>query len=330
MMEWKLQLEQHRKFSAVFSFVLERNRHAILKIWKGDVRNMRKKRRWGDRYDGRRVRSNDPFFYVIPHVMNQRTGSMVFFDEIIDISSVDGYIHKMRAESMPDLRFLHVLIAAMVRVISQKPKVNRFVSGRKIYARNYIRIPITIKRSLSEASSEEVIQPEFEPTDTLADVVEKVNHEVTNVVAGNNNSTGSAASILRFCPGFLLAFIVWLVRRLDGWGWMPKFLNRASPFHGTVFITDLGSLGVKPVYHHLYDFGTCSVFVAFGKKERIPYLVNNETISEKKVIGMRVVVDERICDGFYFASALKLLKRILKNPALLEQPPEQVSEDNEV
>lgn len=291
----------------------------------------KKKRCFGDRYDGRRVKSKDPFFYVTPYVMRTRTDSMVFFDEIIDISGVDEYVHKKRASDLPDLRFLHVLIAAMLRVISQKPKVNRFVSGKKIYSRNYIRIPITIKRSLSEDAVEEIIQPEFEATDTLSDVVKKVNAEIEKIISTqNDSSTASVAKILKHCPRFLMSFIVFLVRWLDGHGWMPKALNRVSPFHGTVFITDLGSLGIKPVYHHLYEFGTCSVFIAFGKKEKIPYLVNNETICEKKVIGMRVVVDERICDGFYYASSLKMLKRILKKPELLETPPETVVTDNEV
>ena len=288
-----------------------------------------KKRRFCDRYDGRRIRSSDPFFDVIPHIMPNRTGSMVHFDNTIDISEIDSYIHRKRAEDIPDLRFLHIIIAAMVRTISQKPKVNRFVSGKKIYARNYIRIPVTIKRSLSEDASEEIIMPEFEPTDTLYDVVKKVNDEISKIVdTDDGNSTATAANLLHHCPGFLISFVVFIVKHLDNHGWMPRFLNKASPFHGTCFLVDLGSLGIGSVYHHLYDFGTCSSFVAFGKKEKTVNVVNGQ-IHEKKVVNMRVVVDERICDGFYYASSLKLMKRYMRKPYILETPPEEVFYDNE-
>lgn len=117
-----------------------------------------------------------------------------------------------------------------------------------------------------------------------------------------------------------------LVRHLDNLGFLPKAVNKASPFHSSIFITDIGSLGIKPVYHHLYEFGTCSVFLSLGKKERQPYFVSGELV-EKKVVGIRFVTDERICDGYYYASAIKMFKYYLKHPELLELPPEKIEED---
>lgn len=289
----------------------------------------KKKRRLCDRYDGRRISSRDPLFDVIPNIMPNRTGAMVHYDETIDLAPIDDYVHKKRSEDIPDLRFLHLFVAAIVRVISQKPKTNRFVAGRKVYARNYIRIPMTVKHSLSEDANEEIIMPEFEPTDTLYDVVEKMNKEMDTAFNNiDDNSTAAVAKILHFCPTFIIRFIVFLAQHLDNIGWMPKFIHKASPFHGSVFVVDLGSLGISPVYHHLYDFGTCSAFMTFGKKTKTTYVENGE-VKEKKTIGVRVVIDERICDGFYYSSSLRLFKRYLLHPERLEVPPEKVIEDNE-
>ena len=110
---------------------------------------------------------------------------------------------------------------------------------------------------------------------------------------------------------------------------MPKAIHEASPFHTSFFITDLGSLGIKPIYHHLYDFGTTSVFLAFGAKERHREIDREGNLIERKYIGMKVVNDERICDGHYYASAFKLLFQMFQNPSILETPPERVFQDQD-
>ena len=123
--------------------------------------------------------------------------------------------------------------------------------------------------------------------------------------------------------------LIGLLRVLDFYGIMPRVIHRASPFHTSVFITDLGSLGIKPIYHHLYNFGTTSIFVAFGAKERQREILKDGTIVERRYIGMKVVNDERICDGHYYASAFKLLLSYFKDPSQLERPPEAVVRDQD-
>ena len=94
-----------------------------------------------------------------------------------------------------------------------------------------------------------------------------------------------------------------------------------------MFITSMGSLGIPPIYHHLYDFGNIPVFIAFGKKTPRLSLTREGKVLEKKYIDFSVVTDERICDGHYFATALKYMREVLKNPEMLDTPPETVVED---
>jgi hypothetical protein len=108
---------------------------------------------------------------------------------------------------------------------------------------------------------------------------------------------------------------------------MPKVIHRASPFHTSAFVTDLGSLGIKPIFHHIYDFGTTSIFLAFGKKEHSREIDAAGQVVERKYIGLKVVNDERICDGHYFAGAFKILAPFLKDPRKLETPPARIVED---
>lgn len=289
----------------------------------------KRKRRFGDRYDGYRVRNNDPMFHVIPHIMRSRLDSQVFFEEEIDISGLREFILAHR-EDIPNLSTYHVFIAAAIRTIVQRPRLNRFVSGRKIFARSYLRASLTVKKSMSRDADEATILPEFDYTDTLYEITKKINDEVNNVKTageGNSNDTDLTIKIINYLPGFIKKFVVWILRNLDAIGKMPKIINRVSPFHSSIFITNVGSIGLNSVYHHLYEFGTTSVFLAIGKKESVQEITKDGSNNNKNVINVRLTLDERICDGFYFASSIKLFKRILKNPEVLLNPPEHIEED---
>lgn len=290
----------------------------------------KRRRRLGDRYDGYRIKSGDPMFGVIPHIMRSRLDCQVFFEEPIDISHIREFILAHRGE-MPGLSSYHLFIAALIRTIAQKPRLNRFVSGRKIYARNYIRASLTVKPSRSEDSDEAVVMPEFQPTDTLYEVVERFNEQVKEAKRQNEeekgNDTDVLIKILNTLPGFVLKFVVWSLRNLDAVGLMPKIINRLSPFHSSLFVTNVGSIGINSIYHHLYEFGTTSIFMAIGKKETLRELQSDGSVDSKTVINTRFVLDERICDGYYFASSIKLFKYYMKNPELLLLPPDYVKED---
>ncbi len=294
--------------------------------------NDKRKRRLGDRYDGYRVRNIDPVFGIIPYIMRTRLDSQIFFEEQIDISGLRKFIVENR-ESIPGLSMYHFFIAALVRTIAQRPRINRFVSGRKIFSRSYIRVSLTVKKSMHEDGEEGNLMPDFEPTDTLREVTEKFNIALAEVRAeeeaaqAKGNDTDFIVKLVNFLPGFFKKFVVWVLRSLDSFGLMPKVINRVSPFHSSAYVTNVGSIGLNPVYHHLYEFGTTSVFMAIGKKEVIN-VVNRDGLKEHKhVINMRFVLDERICDGYYFASAIKLFKYYVKNPELLLLPPDYISED---
>lgn len=288
------------------------------------------RRRFGDRYDGRLIRTIDPFFKIIPYLMRTRMDSQNFYEEKIDIDRIEAFLREKRNNSVKNLSFLHIMLAAMVRTLSQKPGLNRFIAGQKIYARNEILISLAVKKQLLEESPETTIKIAFKPTDTLSEVAEKVNAAVLeNKKADTSNDADKTAGLFMKCPGLLVKFLVWVIRLLDYFGILPKVLNQVSPFHTSVFVTDLGSLGIQPVYHHLYDLGTTSVFVAFGHKQKEKIIDKDGNIREKRFVNVKVVSDERICDGFYFASTFKLFKNLVQNPEKLEIPPERVVEDME-
>ena len=286
--------------------------------------------RLGDRYDGWRLRNVDPMFSVAPFILKSRVDSQVLFEIKVPIDTIENFIRIHKAD-IPDLSIMHVVMASLVRLMSQRPNLNRFVIWHKIFARNHVNFSIAIKRSMSDIGEETIIKPYFLPTDTLQEIVQKTNAELQNTLKNNqDNSTDNLSKIFGFLPDFLLRSVVYILTYLDKIGLMPKMFNHASPFHASFFLTNLGSIGIESIYHHLYEFGTCSMFVAMGRKTKENVVEKNGEIKTNKSILLKFVLDERICDGFYYARSMRMLEKILSDPADLLVPPTEVLIDEGV
>jgi len=288
----------------------------------------KRKKRWGDRPDGRKLRTVAPMARVIYFIMKKRSDAQNYFADTIELDAVDTYIRKKHDEGLKTFGLMHLFIAAYIRTVSQRPGINRFVSGQTLYSRDHVEVVMTIKREMRLESPDTCIKIPFERDATSYDVYEKFNKLITEY-RDNPGESGfdKTAKILNYIPRLLLRFLVGMLNFLDYFGLLPKALLQVSPFHGSFIITSMGSLGIQPIYHHLYDFGNLPIFLSYGAKRYARVADSEGKIQRKAFIDFKVVTDERICDGYYFASAVKLMKQYLKNPERLDTPPEEVLED---
>ena len=288
-----------------------------------------RKKRWGDRKDGRRVRTAQPMAKMMAFIMKDRADAMNYFADEIDVTETDVFCKKMIADGYEGFSFLHIMLAAYVRTVSQKPALNRFINGQRIYARNNIEVNMVIKKDLREDSPDTAISVVFEPDDTILDIYDKFNAAVQKekdkeeLDSGFDKTAGTLASL----PRPILRLAVRLLFWMDYHGLLPKFLTDLSPFHGSMIITSMGSLGIRPIYHHIYNFGNLPVFISYGVK-RTEYKVKRDgSVEQRRMMDLKVVTDERICDGFYYASAFKMIRRLVEHPSGLLKRPEQIFED---
>ena len=295
---------------------------------KAQTKKKKRRRRWGDRSDGRKLRTTSPMLKFMPYIMARRSDAQNTYADSFDITHVEQYCRQKVKEGYTRFGFLHVFLAAYVRVISQRPGLNRFISGQKAYARNDIVVVMTIKRGMSLESNDTCIKVHFDPTDTIEEVYQKFDKIVQeNCTEEGVNSFDKLNKLLLVIPGLFLRWTVQLLSGMDYFGLLPKKLLELSPFHGSMIITSMGSLGIKPIYHHIYDFGNLPVFVSYGTKRSVATMDKDGKMTKRKYIDIKVVTDERICDGYYYASAFKLMRRFVENPEVLETPPEEVFED---
>ena len=285
------------------------------------------KRRSGDRKDGRLLRSLPPFSKFIPFIMPQRNDACIFYEESFEVTEVDKCLRTERVAGYKGIGFLHFIIAAYIRALSMLPGVNRFVNGRRVYARNNIEIVMAVKRTLSVSGSETTIKVEFEPTDTIFDVYRKMNEKIEEVKSGDANGTEDVADFFSKFPRGLIRLAIAILRFLDYFGWLPQKLLDVSPFHGSMIITDMGSLRIGPVFHHIYNFGNLPVFIAFGAKRHAYELNRKGEVEDRKYVDTKYVLDERIVDGHYYAQFLQAMRYIFAHPEILERSPTKVVED---
>ena len=286
------------------------------------------RRRFGDRKDGRLIRSLPAFSRFIPYIMPTRNDATNLYEESMEVSDVDRRLRRLRVEGYKGIGILHFMIAAYIRLVSMLPGLNRFVVGRRIYAANDIVVVMTVKRALAIDATETTIKVHFDPTDTIFDVYRKLNEKIDEVKASDeHNNTEDVAEALSRLPRIILRLAIRILRMMDYFGWIPESLTEASPFHGSMIITDLGSLRIKPVYHHIYNFGTLPVFIAFGAKHHVYELDRHGNMVDKKYVDCKFSLDERTVDGHYYAQAFQALRYIFQHPEILEQPPTRVVDD---
>ena len=285
---------------------------------------------WGDRTDGRRIRTLAPMAPITAFFQVERNTCSNLFEESFEITTIDRYTRQKRREGLTDFGITHVLLAAYVRGVAKYPQLNRFISGQKVFSRgNDIQYCMVVKKEMTVDAPDTSIKVHLTPHDTAKDVYNKLNAAVESGMASQelDSSLDSLIMYVNMIPSVVLKFVVWLLKLLDYFGLLPKFLLELSPFHGSLFFTSMGSLGIKPIYHHLYDFGNLPCFGAFGMKRRALELQEDGSVVQKKYIDVKFVLDERIVDGYYYATFFKYYRRLLAHPEVLDNPPDEVVQD---
>ena len=272
---------------------------------------------FGHRPDGKKVKGLDPIFRVVPNVMLDRSDAQVYFKQDIPLKNLDEYIDRKLEEGIR-FSYMDIIYSAIGRIIKERSQLNRFAMHGTLYERDGIYVTLTIKKGLEDNTPETTVKLKFTGDENIYEVSEILQKTIEkNKNVTEENSTDKLAGVLSLIPDFMLRWAVKFLWFLDKHGLLPRAIIDASPFHTSAFLTNVGSLGIDSIYHHLYNFGTTSMFFSMGKKKK-SYIYEDDEIQQEKCITIAFVGDERICDGYYYASSFKQLSRYLKKPELLE------------
>lgn len=282
---------------------------------------------FGYRADGKKVRDIDPIQRIVPHIMRHRHDSMNLIAVDLPCEPFDEFIKKESAAGNGEYDYMHIIIAGLVRIIANYPRLNRFVMNGRIFQRNVINISFVVRKGMSPEAPDTTVKLEFTGHETIAEVRDKINAVVeANSNLDADNGTDQLARLITFTPNAVIALLVGLIKFLDKHGLLPKSIIEVSPFHTTAFITNMKSIKGPSIYHHVYDFGNTGMFFSMGKEAMIPVVIGKEVVPAKR-LPFKIVTDERFCDGFYFSTALRVLRKYYTHPEVLKEPLEKLAED---
>lgn len=279
------------------------------------------KKRFGDRRDARWVRELDGLHAIMPHLMPKRTDAEVYLNAKMDVTDALSYIEKKnRSEEEYRATLFHCFVMAIARTIRLRPLLNRYISGRRVYQRDEITMGFVVKRRFEDHSEEALMVTAAQEDWTLTEVTRKVVGKVHTVRSQEIQGLDSTMDTVGRLPRPIVMFIMWLVRTLDFFGKVPRFLSDGDPNFSTVFLTNLGSIQCPAVYHHLNNYGTNSIMVAIGTIHKEEVFQPDGSRQVRDIVDVGITLDERIADGFYFGRSWRIVQYLLSNPELLDRP----------
>ena len=278
-------------------------------------------KKFGDRKDGKLIRDIDCMHYCMPLMWPDRTTCEAYMSFKINLQNAEAYIktknEELKEKTDAQYSIFQLIIAAILKTITLRTKLNRFVANKNYYQRNEVTAGFVVKKSLSDESEETFARVVALPTDTLATLHNKINEQIKFCKTHDDPSTQSMRLIQKIGLKHIISKVA---RWLDRLGLMPNSIIKTDPFYTSVILSNLGSIGLDIGYHHLTNWGTTSIFMVVGKKDKRPYFDSKGKMEIKKTIQISLTIDERIADGYYYTKSVKLLKKLIENPSLLEKP----------
>ncbi len=279
------------------------------------------KRRIGDRKDGRLLRELDSMHFIVPLIYPGRCDNEAYISERVDLENINAYLQK-KNETEKDFPYtlFHLIVTALIKTITLRPKMNRFIANKNFYQRNEVSAAFVVKKMFSDDGAEALAFVHAAPDDTVGSIHGKIFEQVSSCRSDAVDRSTDSMDILNKMPRFLSKFLVWVITKLDKHGKCPNFLIATDPYYSSVILSNLGSIKLKCGYHHLTNWGTTSLFCIIGEIKKTPVYDGNGGFTMKETVDLGLTIDERLADGYYYAKTVKLLKTLLENPELLEKP----------
>jgi pyruvate/2-oxoglutarate dehydrogenase complex dihydrolipoamide acyltransferase (E2) component len=265
------------------------------------------------RHDGDLVRGETPMRRIMPYLMRGRNESIVYNDAVYQIERTREWLRAYNRTHPERATLFHLVSYAAAQTLHARPALNRFVAGNRVYQRRGVQVSFVVKKDMKDDGSSTTVKVSAEPEETFAAYASRL-AEVVHEAQTTDRHVDKETGLIMMLPGFMVRGLVAAARWLDHWHLYPRFMTESDPMYASVFLANLGSVGVSDVYHHLFEYGTVSIFGAVSAPARMPF-VEGDAVVPRAGVRVRWSFDERIHDAFYCAKSLELVRKIVESPA---------------
>ena len=272
------------------------------------------------RPDGDLVRGESAVRRIMPYLMRGRNESAVFHDTVFRIGAARAWLRAYNRSHAQRATLFDLLAYACAVALEARPRLNRFVSGGRLYQRRGVSLSFVAKKAFTDEGASATVKLTAVSGEGLEAFAGRVTESV-EAARLTERAVDREVSLVMRLPGPVVRFGVWLVRLLDHWNLLPWFMMEHDPMYASLFLANLGSVGVSDVFHHLYEYGTVSIFATMSAPRRTPFVIDGKVVVEDG-LAVRWTFDERIDDAFSCGRSLSLVQEILEDPERLLGRPE--------
>ena len=278
-------------------------------------------KRWGDRKDGTYLKKIDSMHTIMPLMYPNRCDNEAFLTERIDLTNINAFLERKNAGNTEyAYNLFQIMVTALLKVITLRPKMNRFIANKTIYQRNEVSAAFTVKKVFSDEGGEALAFIHAKNSDNINTIHDEIFRQVSFCRSEEKDPSTAAMDVIQKTPRMLIQLVGGFARFLDRHGWMPQSVIATDPYYASAVLTNLGSIQLHTGYHHLTNWGTTSVFCVIGERKKRPFYDDEGNVSMRDSIDLGLTIDERIADGYYYSKTVRLLRKLLENPELLERP----------
>lgn len=278
-------------------------------------------KRWGDRKDGTYLKKIDSMHTIMPLMYPNRCDNEAFLTERIDLTNINAYLERKNAGNTEyAYNLFQIMVTALLKVITLRPKMNRFIANKTIYQRKEVSAAFTVKKEFSDDGGEALAFIHAKDGDNINTIHDEIFRQVSFCRSEEKDPSTAAMDVIQKTPRMLIQLVGGFARFLDRHGWMPQSVIATDPYYASAVLTNLGSIQLHTGYHHLTNWGTTSVFCVIGERKKRSFYDDEGNVSMRDSIDLGLTIDERIADGYYYSKTVRLLRKLLENPELLEQP----------
>ncbi len=278
-------------------------------------------RQFGDRRDGKLIRDLDSLHYITGILYPNRCDNEAFISETIDLTAVNEYLEKKNYEGIEyKYNLFQIINAGIIKMLTLRPKMNRFIVNDNFYQRNEVSTAFVVKKKFADNGAEALAFIHATDDDTIDTIHQRIYEQVSFCRSDNVDSSTDAMDILNKVPRFVSKAVVHGMMFLDRHGWVPTGLIETDPYYSSCVISNLGSVKMKSGYHHLTNWGSCSMITLIGEIKDRPFVNDNGEYEMRPSVDIGITIDERMADGFYYAKSIHLFRKLMEQPELLERP----------
>ncbi len=275
-------------------------------------------RRGRDRHDATRVDLGRSFNAMFPYLMKGRNESIAYYPVVVDAENLLAYVEQKKGTDEA-ITIFEAILLALIRILRERPTLNRYIIGRRLYQRRDVQLSFVARREFTLDSSETNVYVAVKPDDDARAVLGKIRGEIRTAKSGEQKSDEGLIDLFLRLPRSVLRVAVNLLSLWDFYVDTPSFLRGVDPLRCSAYVANLGSVGMGAAYHHLFEWGTCSLFVTIGQVRPTVVVGEDGNPAVRRTVELKIALDERIADGYYDARALELFDTYLNDPEQLQR-----------